>query len=110
MMNNVLHPQPGYPFAVALDVSYTLTETGLAVALRAQQPLRAVFGQEWDIRDPSRQRVMAGINLVYYSARGSGADSLNYIAQEAAAPAPAARHAVMSRWCHEGGHPAMRNV
>jgi aldose 1-epimerase len=31
----VLHPQPGYPFALALEVEYRLTSDGLTVTLRA---------------------------------------------------------------------------
>jgi aldose 1-epimerase len=32
----VLHPQPGYPFTLALEVAYTLSDSGLEGALRAR--------------------------------------------------------------------------
>jgi aldose 1-epimerase len=31
VLEHLVHPQPGYPFAVALSVEYTLSETGLSV-------------------------------------------------------------------------------
>src|SRR5438477_3762438 len=45
----VLHPRPGYPFTLALDVEYALEEHGLTVTTRAhnlgQQPLPFGAGQ-----------------------------------------------------------------
>lgn len=35
VMEHVLHPQPGYPFTLALRIEYTLTEGGLHVATTA---------------------------------------------------------------------------
>jgi aldose 1-epimerase len=45
-MRYVLHPQPGYPFTVGLDVEYALVAEGLAVSLRATNlgACRAPFG------------------------------------------------------------------
>jgi aldose 1-epimerase len=35
VMEHVVHPQPGYPFALALSVEYTLSESGLSVRTTA---------------------------------------------------------------------------
>jgi aldose 1-epimerase len=45
-MRYVLHPQPGYPFTLELDVEYALVAEGLAVSLRATNlgAGRAPFG------------------------------------------------------------------
>jgi aldose 1-epimerase len=36
VMKHVIHPQPGYPFTVSLDVEYSLGHTGLAVKTTAR--------------------------------------------------------------------------
>ena len=54
----VLHPQPGYPFTLALEVSYVLADSGLEVGLQATNvraepaPVGLGFHPAFTVGDP----------------------------------------------------------
>ena len=112
VMQNVLYPQPGYPFSLGISIEYSLTDIGLQVRTTATNlgPDLCPFGDPLILSVPARTVLLDPTNAVFRSAptplraRNTIFDSRGGSAQQRStmrSPTSSEMRMVWRAWCSE---------